>query len=52
MVYNWEGKEDDCYRLYIEENKSVEQVAQYMKEHYNFDPRFAIPCSKSPSATS
>ncbi|KAF2868616.1 hypothetical protein BDV95DRAFT_500026 [Massariosphaeria phaeospora] len=29
MVYNWEGKEAECYRLYVEERKSLDEVIEH-----------------------
>jgi len=26
MVYNWDDKEAECYRLYVEERKSLDEV--------------------------
>lgn len=45
MVYDWENKEELCYRLYIEEKKSLEEIMEFMKEHHKFAPRYvpAIP---------
>jgi hypothetical protein len=39
MVYDWENKEDICYRMYIEEKKSLEEIMDFMKEHHKFAPR-------------
>jgi hypothetical protein len=41
MVYDWENKEEMCYRMYIEEKKSLEEIMEYMKEHHKFAPRYA-----------
>lgn len=41
MVYDWENKEEVCYRLYIEEKKSLEEIMEYMKKEYKFTPRYA-----------
>ncbi|KAG0651639.1 hypothetical protein D0Z07_2145 [Hyphodiscus hymeniophilus] len=38
MVYDWENKEEICYRLYIEEKKSLEEIMEYMKEEHKFAP--------------
>ncbi|KAI9753959.1 MAG: Vacuolar protein sorting-associated protein 62 [Chaenotheca gracillima] len=38
MVYDWEGKEDMCYRMYIEEKRSLEDIMEYMKNEHNFAP--------------
>lgn len=40
MVYDWENKEEMCYRMYIEEKKSLEDIMDYMKEHHKFAPRY------------
>ena len=37
-MYNWEGKEAECYRLYVEEKKSLDEVAEYWAEK-GFTPR-------------
>jgi hypothetical protein len=39
MVYDWENKEEICYRMYIEEKKSLEEIMDYMKEEHKFAPR-------------
>ncbi|RKF54169.1 hypothetical protein OnM2_099041 [Erysiphe neolycopersici] len=38
MVYDWGNKEELCYRMYIEEKKSLEDIMEYMKENYKFNP--------------
>ncbi|KAK4129650.1 hypothetical protein N657DRAFT_610208 [Parathielavia appendiculata] len=38
MVYRWEQHRQTCYRLYVEENKSIDEVVHYMREHHNFTP--------------
>ncbi|SZF04354.1 unnamed protein product [Blumeria hordei] len=38
MVYDWENKEEVCYRMYIEEKKSLEDIMEFMKVHYKFNP--------------
>ncbi|RDL42348.1 uncharacterized protein BP5553_02327 [Venustampulla echinocandica] len=38
MVYDWENKEEICYRMYIEEKKSLEEIMDYMKEEHKFAP--------------
>lgn len=41
MVYDWSGdKEEICYRLYISEGKSLEEVMEYLKEEQGFAPRY------------
>ena len=39
MVYDWDGKEATCFQMYIEENKSLEEIMAYFKENHNFAPR-------------
>jgi hypothetical protein len=29
MVYNWDGKEADCYRLYVTEKKGLDEVVKF-----------------------
>ncbi len=38
MVYHWDDKEADCYRLYVEEKKSLAEVIAYWKNK-GFTPR-------------
>ncbi|KAF2090996.1 hypothetical protein K490DRAFT_34551 [Saccharata proteae CBS 121410] len=33
MVYDWDGKEADSYRLYVEEKKSLDEVMDFWKQH-------------------
>jgi len=40
MVYDWENKEEICYRMYIEEKKSLEEIMEFMKEEHKFAPRY------------
>lgn len=39
MVYRWDQHREICYRLYVEENRSLDYVVQYMREHHDFGPR-------------
>jgi len=40
MVYDWDsGKEETCYRMYIEEKRSLEEIMEYFKNQ-NFTPRY------------
>ncbi|KAF2758782.1 hypothetical protein EJ05DRAFT_492887 [Pseudovirgaria hyperparasitica] len=36
-MYDWEGKEGECYRLYVDEKKSLDEVVEYWKEQ-GFEP--------------
>ena len=38
MVYNWEGKKDTCYNMYITENKGLEEIQAFYREQ-GFNPR-------------
>ncbi|KAH6657186.1 hypothetical protein BKA67DRAFT_554522 [Truncatella angustata] len=38
MVYNWDMYEPKCYRLYIDENKSLEDIMDIMRVEDNFTP--------------
>lgn len=40
MVYSWDDKEAICYRLYVEERRSLEEVICYW-EVRGFTPRYA-----------
>ena len=39
MVYNWDDKEAECYRLYVEEKRSLDEVISYW-EIRGFTPRY------------
>ena len=40
MGYDWsDGKEQLCYRLYIEEKRSLEDIMELLKKEHNFAPR-------------
>lgn len=39
MVYDWEGKRDVCYQMYIKDKKALEEIMEYMKANYQFAPR-------------
>ncbi|KAF2994463.1 hypothetical protein E8E14_003173 [Neopestalotiopsis sp. 37M] len=39
MVYNWDAHEPKCYRLYIDEKKSLEEIMDIMRLEDNFAPR-------------
>ena len=41
MVYDWGGdKQELCYRLYITEGKSLEEVMDCLKQEQDFAPRY------------
>jgi hypothetical protein len=39
MVYHWDDKETECYRLYVEEKRSLDEVIAYW-EARGFTPRY------------
>jgi hypothetical protein len=46
MVYNWDPHKQTCYRLYIDERKSLEEIMAIMRDEHKFTPRFvylAVP---------
>jgi Clr5 domain len=40
MVYDWEGKRDLCYQMYIVDRKGLEEIMEFMKNTYEFAPRY------------
>lgn len=40
MTYDWEPYKDTCYRLYVEEKKSLRQVHKILAENHSFTPRY------------
>ncbi|KAM5466261.1 hypothetical protein MauCBS54593_005996 [Microsporum audouinii] len=59
MVYDWEGKRDICYRMYIEEKKALEDIMEYMRVFHQFSPskrafqtqfkRWGFPSKQNPA---
>lgn len=39
MVYEWADKQETCFRMYIDEKKSLEEIIEYFKTEHNFTPR-------------
>jgi hypothetical protein len=39
MVYDWDEYKETCYRLYIDERKSLRDIMEFMRVHHNFMPR-------------
>ncbi len=39
MVYDWDAHHQTCYRLYIEEGKSLEEIMDHMRTAHRFTPR-------------
>lgn len=40
MTYDWEGKEDLCYKMYIIDKKSLEDIMEFYRQTENFTPRY------------
>ncbi|CAG8947327.1 unnamed protein product [Penicillium salamii] len=38
MVYDWAGKREICYQMYIQEKKPLEEIMEYMRTAYQFAP--------------
>ncbi|OJD17289.1 hypothetical protein AJ78_02623 [Emergomyces pasteurianus Ep9510] len=59
MVYDWDGKRDICYKMYIEDKKALEEIMEYMKVYYQFAPskrafqtqfkRWGFPSKQNPA---
>lgn len=59
MVWDWEGKRDVCYQMYIQDRKALEEVMEYMKNTYHFAPskrafqtqfkRWGFPSKQNPA---
>lgn len=39
MVYDWDGKREICYQMYIKDKKALEEIMEYMKTAHQFAPR-------------
>ncbi|KAM7207127.1 hypothetical protein V8F33_000226 [Rhypophila sp. PSN 637] len=39
MVYKWETHREECYELYVNQGKTVPQLAEYLRTKYGFNPR-------------
>ncbi|KAN0075007.1 hypothetical protein V8E54_007618 [Elaphomyces granulatus] len=59
MVYDWEGKREICYQMYIKDKKALEEIMEYMKTTYQFAPskrafqtqfkRWGFPSKQNPA---
>lgn len=38
-MYTWEDKKDVCYRMYVEERKTLEEIMNFFKNELGFVPR-------------
>lgn len=46
MVYEWDNKRDECYCMYITENKSLEEIVGFYRSQ-NFVPRYVVDSTAS-----
>ncbi|KAL2864867.1 Clr5 domain-containing protein [Aspergillus lucknowensis] len=59
MVYDWDGKREICYQMYIRDRKALEEIMEYMKNVYQFSPskrafqtqfkRWGFPSKQNPA---
>ncbi|KAJ5632212.1 hypothetical protein N7490_008551 [Penicillium lividum] len=59
MVYDWAGKRDICYQMYIQDKKGLEEIMEYMRTAYQFSPskrayqtqfkRWGFPSKQNPA---
>ncbi|GAM43540.1 hypothetical protein TCE0_050f18432 [Talaromyces pinophilus] len=59
MVYEWEGKRELCYQMYIVDKKGLDEIMEYMKNTYQFAPskrafqtqfkRWGFPSKQNPA---
>ncbi|KAJ5935689.1 hypothetical protein N7466_005236 [Penicillium verhagenii] len=59
MVYDWAGKRDICFQMYIQEKKGLEEIMEYMRTAYQFSPskrafqtqfkRWGFPSKQNPA---
>ncbi|KAK3329079.1 hypothetical protein B0H66DRAFT_540202 [Apodospora peruviana] len=38
MVFDWDPHRQTCYELYVEQKKSLDEVVEYLRLRYNFQP--------------
>ncbi|KAL2003388.1 hypothetical protein VTN02DRAFT_4034 [Thermoascus thermophilus] len=59
MVYDWDGKREICYQMYIKDKKALEEIMEYMKTAHQFAPskrafqtqfkRWGFPSKQNPA---
>ncbi|KAL2828116.1 hypothetical protein BJY01DRAFT_133570 [Aspergillus pseudoustus] len=59
MVYDWDGKREICFQMYIREKKALEEIMEYMRNVYQFSPskrafqtqfkRWGFPSKQNPA---
>ena len=45
MVYEWDNKREECFNMYITENKSLEEIIAHFRDDKNFTPRYPASCT-------
>lgn len=48
MVYDWEGKEQVCYDMYINQKKPMEEIMEYFRVEEDFTPRYVVTYRSMP----
>jgi len=52
MVYDWGDKRDACFRMYVQEKKTMDEIIEYFRGELGFAPRSVIISpSRHPSTT-
>ncbi|KAJ5810534.1 uncharacterized protein N7503_002752 [Penicillium pulvis] len=59
MVYDWAGKRDICFQMYIQDKKGLEEIMEFMRTAYQFSPskrafqtqfkRWGFPSKQNPA---
>ncbi|KAL2808533.1 hypothetical protein BJX63DRAFT_34527 [Aspergillus granulosus] len=59
MVYDWDGKREICYQMYIIQKKALEEIMEHMRNVYQFSPskrafqtqfkRWGFPSKQNPA---
>jgi len=39
MVYDWDDKREACFRMYVQEKKTLEEIKEYFRQELGFAPR-------------
>lgn len=42
MGYPWDSHKDVIERLYVTDNKKVNEIMEYMRNHHDFTPRYVV----------
>lgn len=46
MVYDWDDKRETCYRMYVVERKTLDDIMNYFKQELGFVPRLVFSGSR------